>query len=159
MTGTKGGEDDKPVTPEEYKLVRDGNCTDEQIKRVKAALRDPTSPLSEWLGEDRMGALMYVSIKRHTGEEFEALTDALTPVAQKNCYRVIEYLRHKRETGVLTPDEVNAVLKSMRVKHLDDPRPTPAHWAMCVSRMTKALLALHPELESEVRALPISRKR
>jgi hypothetical protein len=156
-----GGHDDNPVTPEEYKLVRSGKGTPEQIARVKAALKDRTSPLCEWLGEGRLGAQMAITRLFRTEEESKRAIDAITPIARKNNDRLIEYLCHKRDLGVLTQDEVHAVLRAASVPGLNKlgSEMTPTDYAMCVSRMSRALIKMRPELASEVKALPISPKR
>jgi len=149
-------EDQNPVTPEEYQSVRDGAGTPDQVKRVRAALRDKQSPLWKWLGETAPWAKMAIERKYATPVIHP---DSLTPIPQQNFYRVIEYLRSKREAGAMSEHEVNLVLKSLHAEHLNDPSPEPSQYAMSVARMIRAIIKLHPELKDEARALPISSKR
>jgi predicted Zn-dependent peptidase len=159
MAKEQRGKNDDEVNIELYELVRDGNGTPEQVDRVRAALRDKKSLLWQSLGESGPWAQLAIERKYRTVEEGNRLVEKITPISQQNFNRVTDYLRRKREAGVLTEQEVNAVVKSLDAEHLDDPRPTAAHYAMCVSRMIKAIIKLHPELTAEVRALPLSRKK
>ena len=151
-----GGKNDQPVTPEEYMLVRDGKGSSEQIDRVRAALANKDSELYKHLGASAPWARL--NIERRYGTPLP-IPNRLIPRAQQNFNVVIEYLRNKRDANVLTDEEVVKIIDTTGAEHLNQPGPTPSQYAMGVSRMLKAIIKLHPELEAEVKALPISRKR
>ena len=150
-----GGKNQDPATLEDYELVRAGKATPEQVAKVRAALQNKYSPLYLELGETATWARMMVERKYAT--PVPASDDFSSP-AHRNLHVVIDYLRSKREAGVLGEQEVNTILASTRVEHLEE-APTPSGYAMCVTRMMRAITKLHPELASEVKNLPISRKR
>jgi hypothetical protein len=146
-----GKNDQPPVTSDEYKVVREGKGNPEQIARVRQALQDPDSPLYRSMGEMAASfALWHIDRKNISVER-------VLSAAEKNSYIVIEYVRNKREAGVLNQQDVDKILAS--TKHLNNPRPTRSHFAMGASAMMRTIIKLHPELESEVRSLPISSRR
>jgi hypothetical protein len=152
----EGGKHEPTITPEEYQAVRDGKGTPGQVNRVRAALNNKQSQLWKWLGETAPWARIAIEQKYAIPSVY---SESLTPHAQQNFARVIEYLRTKREARVISEEDVNLILKSLRAAHLNGPSSKPSQYAMSVSRLIKAITELHPELEPEVRALPISRRR
>jgi hypothetical protein len=149
-----GGKNKDPATLEDYETVREGKGTPEQIAKVRDALQNKYSPLYLELGESATWARWMVERKYAT--PIPASEDFSSP-AHRNLHVVIDYLRSKREAGVLSEQEVNAIVASTRAEHLE--KATPSSYAMCVTRMTRAITKLHPELASEVKNLPISRNR
>ena len=150
------GKNKDPATIEDYELVRQGKGTPEQIAKVREALQNKYSPLYLELGESATWARWMIERKY----AMPASAYFSSP-AHKNMHIVIEYLRAKRETGVLSEQEVNTVLKSTQRDELEAPdaNPTPTAYAMAVARMMRAIAKMRPDLASEVKNLPISRKR
>jgi hypothetical protein len=151
-----GGKNNNPATMEEYELVRKGKATPEQITKVREALKNEFSPLRLELGEDGPMARWMIERKYAMPVPFSG---QLSSPAQRNFHVVIDYLQAKRKAGTLSEHEVNTVLQSTRVEHLEVPSTTPSGYAMCVTRLMKAITKLRPDLASEVKNLPISRKR
>lgn len=149
-----GGKNKDPATMEDYELVRQGKGTPEQIAKVREALQNKYSPLYRELGESATWARWMIERKYAT--PIPASEDFRSP-AHKNMHIVIDYLRAKREAGVLSDQEVNTILQSTRREDLDEASPTG--YAMAVARMIRAIAKLRPDLASEVKNLPISRKR
>lgn len=151
-----GGKNKDPATLEDYERVRDGKGTPEQIAKVRDALKDKYSPLRLELGEDGPRARWMIerryAVPTPGSEEFSS-------PAHRNMHVVIEYLRSKHEAGVLSEQEVNAILESSRAEHLEGAAASPSIYAMYVTRMIRVITKLHPELASEVKNLPISRNR
>jgi hypothetical protein len=152
--------DEKPVTREDFDLVMRRKGTPEQVARVGVALRDKDSPLARALGSVSVSfSLMRWEQMYLPATEWKRRIEAITPVARRNHDRLFKYLCDKRDSGVLSQDELEAVCKAADIPDFDKPSLSPTEWAMCVSRMSKEVIKMHPELEAEVRALPISKKR
>jgi hypothetical protein len=151
-----GGKNKDPATLEDYELVRAGKGTTEQIAKVREALKDKYSPLRLELGDDGPRARWMVERKFAMPIPFSG---QFSSPAQRNVHIVIEYLRAKREAGVLSEQEVQTIIQASPAEKAGEWSRTPTHYAMSVARMMRAITKLHPELASEVKSLPISRKR
>jgi hypothetical protein len=151
-----GGKNKDPATLEDYKLVREGNATPEQISKVREALKNKYSPLRLELGDD--GPRARWMIERKYAMPIP-LAGKFSSPAQRNFHIVTDYLQAKREAGVLSEQEVNTILQSSRAEHLEGRSATPSIFAMYVTRTMRAITKLRPDLAAEVKNLPISRKR
>jgi hypothetical protein len=151
-----GGKNKDPATLEDYELVREGKGTPEQIAKVRAALKDKYSPLRLELAED--GPRARWMIERKYATPITASQDFSSP-AHRTFNIVIDYLCAKRDTGVMSEQEVNTILQSSRAEHLEGALASPSIYAMYVTRMMRAITKLRPDLASEVKNLPISRQR
>ena len=157
MQGEENQEED-PVTPEELNIVERGKGTPEQIKRVRAALSDPNSKISKWLQESEKASqnTYRAWLKRQPSPPNIIVGPTL---AHQNYYNVVEYVSRKCKAGVLSNEDFKAIVASTGGEDMTDPEPTPTHYAISVTRMIRTLVKLHPELESEVRALTISAEK
>jgi hypothetical protein len=146
------GKDKNPATLEDYQVVRTGKATPEQIAKVRDALSNKYSPLRLELGDD--GPMARFQVERKYAKPAPYNSPAL-----RNFHSVMDYLSAKRDAGVLSQEEVNIIMKLSEADHLKDVSSTPSVYAMYVTRTMKAIIKLRPELASEVKNLPISRKR
>jgi hypothetical protein len=137
---------------EDYKLVRKGKATPEQIARVRDALSNKYSPLRMELAED--GPMARFLVERKYARPVPYSSPAL-----RNFHTVMDYLTAKRDAGVLSQEEVNAIMQSSEADHLRNASSTPSVYAMYVTRTMRAITKLRPDLAAEVKNLPISRKR
>lgn len=150
-----GGKNEEPATIEDYEMVLEDKATPEQIQKVRDALTNEYSPLYLELGDSAPWARMAVE------EKYGVPPTAWQTMssAEKNFHTFIDFLRIKREAGILQEQEVNAVVESTNVPHLRVEGSRPSGYAMSVARMRRALLKIRPDLASEVNNLPISRNR
>ena len=149
------GKNKEPVNMEDYDLVRQGKGTPEQVARVRSALANEYSPLYLELGDRAPWRRIHIERKYATPVPMH---QDVWP-AHKNFLTVCAYLREKQLAGVLSEQEVRLITDSTRPVDVDSPGSSPTRYAMCVSRMKRAIIRLRPDLAIEVKNLPMSRDR
>ena len=143
------------VTPQDLIDVIRGRATEEQTRRIIAALDDPDSAVSSWLNEFSYQSKEW---RRNLGERRSSVGESPTSVAKLESLR--SFIRTKHDDGALSRDEYKSMLSAANLDELRSSPPLNAAEAtLAVKRLIEAVVTARPEFEGELRSALSTRQR
>ncbi|MGA2230847.1 MAG: hypothetical protein ABSH22_08100 [Tepidisphaeraceae bacterium] len=121
-----------------------GKATTEQTRLIREAMDDPNSQLHEWL----KGVEGWARSSLSSGKP-DRLGVRNSP-AIENLTALLHFIQAKRTERILTDDDFSYIVAKAEIPNFNDLPRTSGQAIVVASRVTSALLDLHPELAEEV---------
>jgi hypothetical protein len=133
-----------PATPTDFFAVRRGRATPEQDERVKRALADHNSDLSQWVTRAQSFARASFGIQ-------DLLRDALIveryrAAARRQYNGVNDFLNQLQAKGTISADEFPRIKAAGEIHPNASGQVTPESYGLAARNMIKLMLELHPQL-------------